>query len=164
MKKQLLLAAVLIMAFATLCLAQEPQASPSPSPKPKPRVSKAALLKQLSANETKLWEAWKNKDPKPFRAWLAADSVMIGGMGTQGKADAIKEITSMPCEVKSYKLSDWKIAIVDADAALITYKGTVEGACDSKPIPATWASSLWVRRGGKWQAFSHQETDVMAGP
>jgi hypothetical protein len=165
MKRHLPLAALLVMAFASLCFAQpQASASPSPAPKPKPRISKAQLLKQLSANETKLWEAWKNKDPKPFRMYLSADSVMIGGAGTQNKADAIKDITSMGCDVKSYTLSDWKLSTIDADAALITYKGVVVGTCGGKAIPATWASSVWIKRGGRWQAFSHQETNVMPNP
>lgn len=164
MKKHLPLAALLVIAFASLCFAQpQPGASPSPAPKPKPKMSKAQLLKQLSANETKLWEAWKNKDPKPFRMYLSADSVMIGGAGTQNKTDAIKDITSMACDVKSYTLSDWKLSMIDADAALITYKGMAVGTCGGQSIPAAWASSVWIKRGGRWQAFSHQESNVMPG-
>jgi hypothetical protein len=163
MKRYLPLAAVLVIAFASFCLAQpQPSASPSPAPKPKPRVSKAQLLKQLSARETKLWEAWKNRDTKPFQASLSADSVMIGGQGTQNKADAIKGITSPDCDVKSYALSDWKLSMVDADAALLTYKGAATGTCGGQPIPMAWASTLWIKRSGRWQAFSHQETPVMA--
>ena len=164
MKRHLPLAALLVMAFASLCFAQpQASASPSPAPKPKPKVSKAQLLKQLSATETKLWEAWKNKDPKPFRTYLAADSVIIGSGGTQNKTDAIKEITSMACDVKSINLSDWKLSMIDADAVLLTYKGTATGTCGGQAIPAAWASSVWIKRGGRWQAFSHQETNVMPG-
>jgi hypothetical protein len=164
MKRYLPLAALLVMAFASLSFAQpQASASPSPAPKPKPRMSKAQLLKQLSANETKLWEAWKNKDAKPFRTYLSADSVMVGGGGTQNKADAIKEITSMGCDVQSYTLSDWKLSMIDAAAALLTYKGVVVGTCGGQSIPATWSSTVWIKRGGRWQAFSHQETNVMPG-
>ena len=44
-------------------------------------MTKAQTLKKLSASETKLWEAWKNKDAKPFKASLSADSVMVGDSG-----------------------------------------------------------------------------------
>src|SRR2546429_7886523 len=82
MKKYLPLSALLVIVFASVCFAQPPAAaSPSPSPKPKPRVSKAQLLKQLSASETRLWEAWKNKDPKPFQSLLSPQAVMIGENG-----------------------------------------------------------------------------------
>jgi hypothetical protein len=163
MKRYLPLAAILILAFATLCVAQ-PQATASPSPvttaKPKPRMSKAAVLKKLSANENALWTAWKNKDAKPFQMWLAADGVMIGDQGVGTKKDVTEMMGSMPCEIKSFTLSDWKLAMVDADAAVITYKGAAEGTCGGQPIPTVWASSLWVNRKGKWLAFSHQETPV----
>jgi len=59
MKRHLPLAAILVLAFASLCLAQ-PQATASPSPKPKPRaprVTNAQLQKQLVEMETKLWDA-----------------------------------------------------------------------------------------------------------
>jgi len=161
MKKHLPMAALLVFAFATFCFAQpQPAASPSPSPKPKPRMSKAALLKKLSANETALWNAWKNKDAKPFQMWLSADGVMIGERGLGTKADVTQMMASMPCDVKSFTLSDWKIAMVDANAALVAYKGAADGTCAGQPIPTVWASSLWVNRKGKWQAFSHQETPV----
>ena len=161
MKRHLPLAAILIAAFASFCFAQpQPTASPSPAAKPKPRMSKTQLLKKLSANETALWNAWKNKDAKPFQMWLAADSVMVGEQGVGMKSDIVKMMASMPCDVKSFTLSDWKLTMVDANAALLTYKGVAEGTCGGQPIPATWASSLWVNRKGKWTAFSHQETPV----
>jgi hypothetical protein len=163
MKRHLPLAAVMVLAFASFCFAQ-PQATASPSPattaKPKPRMSKAALLKKLSANETALWNAWKNKDAKPFQNWLAADGVMVGENGVSAKKDVTEMMANMPCEVTSFTLSDWKLAMVDADAAMITYKGAAEGTCAGQPIPTVWASSLWVNRKGKWVAFSHQETPV----
>ena len=117
-------------------------------------------MKKLSANETALWNAWKNKDAKPFNMWLAADSVMVGEQGVAGKKDIAGAMASMPCEVKSFTLSDWKLTMVDADAGFLTYKGVAEGTCAGKAIPTVWASSLWVNRKGKWQAFSHQETSV----
>src|ERR1043165_495101 len=142
MKRYLPLTAILIMAFASVCFAQ-PQASPSPAPtaKPKARMSKAALLKKLSANETALWNAWKNKDAKPFQMWLSADGVMIGDQGVGTKGDVVKMMASMPCDVKSFTLSDWKLSMVDADAAVLTYKGAADGTCGGQPIPTVWASS-----------------------
>jgi hypothetical protein len=159
MKKHLPLAAMLLIAFASFCFAQpEPQASPSP--KPKPAMTKAQMLKKLSAQETKLWDAWKNKDPKPFQAWLSADSVMISEDGIGMKNDVVKMLASMPCEVKSFTLSDWKMRNINAGAVLLTYKALAEGTCGGNPIPNVWSSTVWVNRGGKWLAFSHQETPI----
>lgn len=157
--KKLSLAALCLLAFATFCFAQEATASPSPSPKPL-RMTKAQLQRKLSANETKLWDAWKNKDPKPFQLNLATESVMIGETGVATKKDVVGMMASMPCEVKSFTLSDWNVAIVNPDIAMLTYKGVADGTCAGKPIPTVWASSLWINRRGRWLAFSHQETPV----
>lgn len=164
MKKYLPLAVLFVLALANFCLAQT-QATPAPSPspaaaKPKPRMSKAQLLKKLSASETALWEGWKNKDAKPFQRYLATEAVGIGEDGIGGKEELVKSLPSMPCDVKSYTLSDWKILMVNASTAVLTYKGAAEGTCGGQPIPATWSSSLWVNRNGRWMVFSHQETNI----
>src|SRR2546422_8441705 len=139
MKKYLPLAALLLLAFASLSFAQTtPQPSPSPSVKPKPAMTKAQMLKKLSASETKLWDAWKNKDAKPFNATLAADSVMVGEMGVMGKGDVAREMAAMPCEVKPFPLSDWNLTTINSGAVLLTHKGTAQGTCAGTPIPAVW--------------------------
>lgn len=158
MKKHLPFAALLIFAFAAFCFAQ-PQATASPSPKPKPKMTKAQILKKLSANETALWNAWKNKDAKPFKMWLSADSVMVGDAGVAGKSDMTKEMAAAQCDIKSFSLSDWKLTMLNPSTAVLTYKGTQDGSCGGTALPAAvWASSVWLNRGGKWQAAVHQET------
>ena len=157
MKKHLLAAGILL-AFASVCFAQPAaQATASPSPKPKPAMSKAQILKTLSAAEKKLWDAFKNKDPKPFKSGLAAEAFAISENGIEKKEDTVKMIPTAPCEIKSYELSDWKLTMINSGAAFLTYKGTADGTCGGTAIPATWASSVFVNRGGKWLAFSHQE-------
>ena len=158
MKRHLPMAALWLLALASISFSQTPEASASPSPKPKPAMTKAQTLKKLSASETKLWEAWKNKDTKPFKASLSADFVMIDDSGVTGKNDVLKMMPSMPCEVKSVKLIDWKLAMLNSSTALLTYKGIADGKCAGTAIPPVWASSIWVNRGGKWSAASHQET------
>ena len=159
MKRHLPLAAILIMALASLCLAQEPK--PSPSPKPKaPRVTKEMLLTELSEMETALWNAWKNKDSKAFDTQLSEDSVMVGEQGVGMKNDVVKMMASMPCDVKSFTLTDWKLTKLSPTTALITYKGAADGTCMGQPIPTAWASSIWVKRKNVWQAAFHQETPV----
>ena len=159
MKKRFPFAIGLVLFIASFCIAQtQTTPSPSPSPKPKPAMSKAQIQKNLIATENKLWEAWKNKDLKPFKAWIPADGVMVGENGVQGKDMLLKDISESPCEVKSFELSDFKVTMLNSGAALLTYKATAEGTCRGTAIPAVWSSSVYVNRGGKWYAVSHQET------
>ena len=159
MKRYLPLAALLLLALASISFAQTTPAA-SPSPSPKPAMSKAQIRGRIIATEKKLWEAWKNKDMKPFKANLSADSVMIGDRGVSGKNDIVKEMASMPCDVKSYDLSDFKVTFLSAGTALLTYKGAAEGTCAGTAIPTVWSSSVYVNRGGRWLVASHQETPV----
>jgi len=156
MKVRVVLAIVLTFVFTSIARSQEPAASPSPAPKP--AMSRAQSQKVIIATEKKLWEAWKNKNIKLFKATLSADSVMIGDTGVANKTEALKAL-EVPCEVKSYELSDLKVTFLNSSAALLTYKSTQDATCGGTQVPATvWSSSAYVLRGGKWLAASHQET------
>ena len=156
MKVRLILAMVFTFVFASVARSQEPAASPSPAPKP--AMSRAQSQRIIIATEKKLWEAWKNKNIALFKATLSADSVMIGDSGVANKTEALKAL-EVPCEVKSYELSDLKVTFLNNSAALLTYKSTQDATCAGQPVPATvWSSSAYVLRGGKWLAASHQET------
>ena len=157
MRRHLLLVIGLILCFASLTLGQD--AVPAPSPSPKPAMTKAQSQKIIISTEKKLWEAWKTKQSKVFKTYLSADSVMIGDAGVATKAEAVKELEEMACEIKSYDLSEIKVLFLNNDAAFMTYKAAQDGTCGGQPVPAAvWASSAYVKRGGKWFAASHQET------
>ena len=140
MKKTFPLTIGFLLVVTSVAFAQE--ATSSPSPAPKPAMSRAQSQKIMIATEKKLWEAWKNNDSKPFKAYLSADSVMIGDAGVSNKAASLKEMSTMKCEVKSYELSDIKVTFFNSDSALLTYKGTQDGTCAGQTVPpSVWASS-----------------------
>ena len=157
MTKRLPLVIVLTLFLTSFAYAQE--ATPSPSPASKPAMSRAQSQRAIIATEKKLWEAWKNKDFKPFKTNLSADSIMISDSGVANKTTAVKAMESMPCEVKTYELSDIKVTFLNSSAAILTYKSTQDATCGGEAVPPTvWSSSVYVMRGGKWFAASHQET------
>lgn len=136
-----------------------------------PGFSQAAKTKNSDAEqkvisaEKQLWEAWKNKDFEPFKQNLAADSVMVdmGGI-VYGKDKAVDMLSKTPCDVKSYALSDTKVDWIDKNTALLTYKADSDATCGGqKSPPSVYASSIWVSKGGKWQAAFHQETPISQG-
>jgi hypothetical protein len=151
---------VLTLVFASFAHAQTtatPTASPSPAPKP--AMSRAQSQKMIVATEKKLWEAWKNKDMKVFKANLSADSIMITDSGVSDKTTSLNAMESMGCDVKSYELSDIKVTFLNNSTAILTYKSTQDATCGGQATPPTaWSSSVYVMRGGRWFAASHQET------
>jgi len=157
--KKFSLVSVLLLAFVSLVHAQQPTASPSPAAAPKPAMSKAQSQKMIIATERKLWEAWKNKDVKPFRANLSADSLQVSDSGVADRAMILKTMEGSDCDVRSFSLSDFKAIFPASNVAILTYKGTQDATCGGQTVPpAVWASSTYVLRGGRWLAVSHQET------
>ncbi len=158
MTTRLPLVIVLALVFATFAHAQT-TATPSPSPSPKPAMSRAQSQRAIIATEKKFWEAWKNKDMKFFRANLSADAVMIGPNGVADKKTSLTAMEGEGCEVKTYELMDLKVTFLSSSTAILTYKSTQDATCGGEAVPPTvWSSSVYVMRGGRWYAASHQET------
>ena len=160
MTTRLPLVIVLTFVFATFAHAQTTATtSPSPSPSPRPAMSRAQSQRAIIATERKLWEAWKNKDMKPFRANLSADAIMISNSGVADKKTSLAAMEGEGCEVKTYELMDLKVTFLNSSTAILTYKSTQDATCGGEAVPPTvWSSSVYVMRGGRWYAASHQET------
>ena len=166
MTTRLPLVIVLTFVFASFVHAQNqtvhPQsnpAAPAPSPSPKPAMTRAQSQRMIIATERKLWEAWKNKDMKVFKANLTADAIMVGNSGVADKKTALTAMEGEACEVTTYELSDIKVAFLNSSTAILTYKSTQDATCGGEKVPPTvWSSSLYLMRGGRWYAASHQET------
>src|SRR5690349_22073957 len=157
--KRFSLVLFLTCALASLAQAQQPAPSPAASPAPKPAMSRAQSQKMIIATEKKLWEAWKNKDMKAFKANLSADAIMIGDSGVADKKTAVTAMEGEACEVTSYELSDIKVTFLNSSTAIMTYKSAQDATCGGEKVPpSVWSSSIYVMRGGRWYAASHQET------
>jgi len=153
------------------------EATPTPTPAAetaKPAASAAANTNTASAAkhaemvaaddpvaiEKHIWEVLKQKDWDAFAAHLAEDQLEVGPSGVYDKATTLTNIKqwdftkSTPSNFKGTKLAD--------DATLVSYtiKGTMP---DNKPFEER-ASSIWVKRGGKWLAAFHMGTPVVKTP
>jgi hypothetical protein len=62
-------------------------------------------------------------------------------------------------KMSSWDISESKVQWVDANTAVHTYKWTGKGTYQGKPIPSpVWASTVWTKKSGKWNAVFHQES------
>jgi hypothetical protein len=148
-----------IVTLALVSVSAFAQSSPKTATKGKSTAS-SATLSDLSAQEKTLWEGFKNKDTKPFEKTLAPDAIEVNARGIDDRAAIIHNIGTANCSVKSVGLDGFKLMKVDADAVLLTYKGSANGTCDGKPFAPVYASTLWVKRGEKWMPLFHQETEI----
>ena len=127
----------------------------------------APTADSLMALDSKAWDAWKAKDGTFFSNYLDDKFVGFDNGKREGKAEMVKAISEHKCDVKSHSLSEPKITMAGADAAVVTYKATVDGTCtDEKgashkiPSPVTVAS-VFVRSGDTWKGAYHNETALM---
>lgn len=113
----------------------------------------------LIAIERELWEAWKNRNTAPFERHLSSDSIGVGMSGVDNRAAILRDMGGTACDVRSYSLDNFAVVMLNPNTALLTYKGTQDATCGGQVIPReVWASTVFVRRSGRWQAAFHQET------
>jgi hypothetical protein len=116
------------------------------------------MMDSFQMMEKGFWNAWKNKDAKPFEQHMAPNSLIIDNTGITDKESAVKSITG--CEVKNFNLSDFKLTKIDNDNALLTYKAqNIDAVCAGQKAPANvFASTVFSKSGGKWWMLFHQES------
>jgi len=124
----------------------------------KSKATNNSVEAQLIALEKQSWEEWKNKNGTFFQTFLTDEAVNVGVGGLSNKSQIVKSTTS-DCEIKSFSVDNFKVVMLDKDAALLTYTAMQDGVCGGRTIPAkVLASSVYVKRGGKWLNAFYQET------
>jgi hypothetical protein len=124
---------------------------------------KAALEKALIANETKMNEAVAKGDKATFTSMLAPDAWSADGTGIM----KVSEFVTMFDQVKitSWKIVDPKVQWVDANNAIVIYTWTGAGTFQGQPFPTkTYVSTVWTKKGDKWLAAYHQESEAAKTP
>lgn len=122
--------------------------------------SNDAVEKALQAREQSLWQAWKDHDAKPVEDAIVDPSVNIaGGSMDKGKQQIVKSMIEPGCKVASFSLSNFSFIWLDKDSVLMTYDATQDATCGDKKQPdQVYASSIWLKKGGKWVTPFHQES------
>lgn len=122
------------------------------------RPTEALLL----SRETRAYEAWKSRDAKFWDSFLADKFVGWGSSGRLDKTSATKEYTGADCTIARIAISDAQMTPLGRDAALISHRTSVDGACGGVKIPRDrWAASVYVRDGDRWKAAFHAEAAIV---
>jgi len=76
-----------------------------------PLAMAADLQAELMAVEKALWTAWARRTAKPFRKALTADAVEVvaGTSPVVGRDVIAKDISTLPCELRSFAHTDAKV-------------------------------------------------------
>lgn len=121
-------------------------------------VSIAADKDEMMAKEKAAWQAFKDKKSDDFKKLLSPDFV---GVYSDEIATLQTELSSMQkWDMKSFALSDFKVAMPDPDTAVFSYKVKIDGTVGGKDASGTYnAGSVWRKdKGGEWRAVFHTNT------
>src|SRR5215475_3186885 len=123
---------------------------------------RAALLATLMKLEVESWQFLKDKNVDGAKDYLADDATLIFGDGTRySKADYLKVMPDFRLDSVTIE-PNAELRIWSPDVATLLYRVTYASALkEAKAVTMkAWASSTYVRRGGKWLSVLYQETPL----
>jgi hypothetical protein len=127
------------------------------------QAAPSALDKALIANEHKINDAVAKADKAGFSALVTPDAWSLDGNGAMKVSDFTAMLDQM--KVKTWKITDEKVQWVDPSTAIVTYKWTGSGTFQGQAFPGqVYASTVWTKKGDKWLAVFHQESEVTKPP
>ena len=127
-----------------------------------PAVAATALEDSLIALEKQSWVAWQGHDAAFFERFLSDDHVEVGMAGPYGKKAVVAGVAK-GCVVTSYRVDQFKVTRLAADVALVTYRAEQDTQCGGARVPSpVWATSLYMRRAGRWQNVLYQHLPIPA--
>jgi hypothetical protein len=155
MKREFILCCFSFVVAASICFGQEsPSPSPSSSPTPFKTIRSATKEATITKLEKSVTDAFKNKQAKAFRDYLAPE---FSAVDAEGIKDADAEIADMEkTDLSNYSFADMKVALLSPKMAVATYKVTTQSTSSGRDTSGTYyAATVWNKRGGKWLAVLH---------
>lgn len=122
-------------------------------------ASQTATEKDLLAKENSSWDLAIKKDAAAYKALHAQDFITVSGDGVIGKDQSESSALDPQVSFDHYTLSGQHLSWVQKDVALITYHVVVSGMDHGKKFDGdAYASSIWVKRQGRWENVFYQAT------
>jgi hypothetical protein len=120
---------------------------------------KAAVEKALIDNERKINEAVAKSDKAAFLALAAEDGVWASGGGFVPMTLFVEAFDQI--SVTEWDIVNPQVLWMNPTTAAVIYAWTGSGSVMNRPFaPRIMASTVWTKRGDKWVAVYHQESDA----
>ena len=119
---------------------------------------KAAAERVLIDSERKINDAVVKGDKSRFLALVAKDGLWVSGGGFVPVTlfvDALDQI-----ELTRSDIVNPQVLWVNPTTAVVVYAWTGTGSIMDQPFKPKVASTVWTKRGDKWVAVYHQESEA----
>lgn len=143
----------------TLHAAQPIVCAATANPSAAPDTTSRAIEQRLIAEEQASWNLAIKRDAAAYKAFHAPDYVTVTGTGVMDRASS--EASAMDSHVRfdQCALSGFNVHFLADNAALVTYHVKAAGLDHEKNFQLeSYASSLWMKRDGKWLNVLYQAT------
>jgi uncharacterized protein DUF4440 len=143
MRKTIVACAVVALASAALVVAGQTPAADAAS---------------VIDSEKALYAALARRDTAAFQALTLPDGVWTTPSGFVPMGPLSGGLSAF--ELPAWGIENPHVIWSDGTSALLLYLRTGGGSYDRRPFASTMlASTLWTKRGGKWLAVHHQESE-----
>jgi hypothetical protein len=143
----------------TLHAAQPIVCDATAHPTSAPDAANRAIGQRLMAEEQASWDLAIKRDVAAYTAFHAPDYVTVTGTGVMDRRSS--EASAMDSHVRfdQCALSGFNVHFLADNAALVTYRVKATGLDHEKAFQLeSYASSLWMKRDGKWMNVFYQAT------
>ena len=151
---------VALVALAAPCVSQplSPQQAANDG-KRRPAANAAIEQELIAAEKRVVWEAVVRRDLRTLREYFDDRFLDVSDVGIFSKSETIKLIADL--NIKDYTLNNFRVIVANKAMAIITYEAVQHWTIEGKEAPShVRASSVWVRRGGRWRITFHQESTL----
>jgi hypothetical protein len=160
--KRVVLIVVLMMVGASVSFGQATKSKTDKSMKAS--ASANPVADAIIAKERQVLDALMKKDAATFNSLVASDAILNGPNGRMKVADFTKDAFGPDYTLSNSAIEDPQVMMIDKDAAILTYKSTgTETFKGQTQTASSYATSIWVKRGGQWKAIFHQESLMAPG-
>ncbi|GLQ94412.1 nuclear transport factor 2 family protein [Dyella acidisoli] len=132
------------------------------SPTTAPTAINNTIGQRLIAEERASWDLAIKGNAASYTAFHAPDFFTVTGTGVVDRTHS--ETSAMDANVRfdQCELSGFDVRFVAENAALVTYHVRAAGLDHGKAFKLdSYASSLWMKRDGKWLNVFYQATPVL---
>lgn len=124
-----------------------------------PATKGDAVGQHLVAEEQASWDLAIKRDAANYKAFHAADFFTVTGTGVVDRTSSETSAMDPQARFDRCELSGFDVHFVAENAALVTYHVTAAGLDHGKAFKLdSYASSLWMKRDGKWLNVFYQAT------
>jgi hypothetical protein len=121
--------------------------------------AKHAMERYLIAQEESSWRLAIQREAASYKALHSREFFTVSGDGETDRAKSEASALDPNVNFDRCDLSAFRVRVVEMNTAIVTYHVQATGTDHGKAFYVnSYASSIWVRRGGKWLDTFYQAT------